>query len=106
MGAAGPVGLTGEEFRRSRRAFVQAHHPDRGGDPVAFAAGLARFDELLRAGHEVPTGSVQPARDASDGTSQPSRVVVVRRQRGVQAWLRHLAAAATRLGRQPPPRVR
>jgi hypothetical protein len=25
------------------RAFVREHHPDRGGDPAAFAAGLARF---------------------------------------------------------------
>ncbi len=25
------------------RAFVREHHPDRGGDPDVFAAGLARF---------------------------------------------------------------
>jgi hypothetical protein len=25
------------------RAFVREHHPDRGGDPEVFAAGLARF---------------------------------------------------------------
>jgi hypothetical protein len=29
--------------RAAFRAFVRAHHPDRGGDPEAFAAGLARF---------------------------------------------------------------
>jgi hypothetical protein len=29
--------------RAAFRAFVRAHHPDRGGDPEAFAAGLTRF---------------------------------------------------------------
>ncbi|MEU8638340.1 hypothetical protein AB0C38_39680 [Amycolatopsis sp. NPDC048633] len=32
--------------RAAFRAFVRAHHPDVGGDPAEFAAGLAR----LRAG--------------------------------------------------------
>jgi hypothetical protein len=31
------------EERSAFRAFVRDHHPDRGGDPGAFAAGLARF---------------------------------------------------------------
>ena len=35
-----------EQYRRaSRRAFIRASHPDRGGDPAAFAAGLARLDQ-------------------------------------------------------------
>jgi hypothetical protein len=29
--------------RSAFRAFVREHHPDRGGDPEAFVAGLARF---------------------------------------------------------------
>jgi hypothetical protein len=29
--------------RAAFRAFVRAHHPDVGGDPAEFAAGLARF---------------------------------------------------------------
>lgn len=29
------------EQRRARRAWIAAHHPDRGGDPHAFATGLA-----------------------------------------------------------------
>lgn len=67
-----------DEVRRARRAFVRDHHPDRGGDPADFIAGLARFD---RTGAEV---------------------VFVRRPRGVAglyAWLRakHL--------RPSPPRV-
>jgi hypothetical protein len=31
------------EDRARFRAFVRAHHPDRGGDPEVFVAGLARF---------------------------------------------------------------
>jgi hypothetical protein len=31
------------EERSVFRAFVREHHPDRGGDPEIFAAGLARF---------------------------------------------------------------
>lgn len=34
--------MTAEE-RATYRAFVRDHHPDRGGDPDAFVAGLARF---------------------------------------------------------------
>ncbi|MGI8647666.1 MAG: hypothetical protein DLM55_04260 [Acidimicrobiales bacterium] len=32
--------------RQLFREFVRAHHPDRGGDPEVFIAGLARFREL------------------------------------------------------------
>ncbi|MCW0211972.1 MAG: hypothetical protein OJJ54_01295 [Pseudonocardia sp.] len=38
----GPGG-TDEHERAAYRAFVRAHHPDRGGDPEVFVAGLARF---------------------------------------------------------------
>jgi hypothetical protein len=31
------------EQRAAFRAFVREHHPDRGGDPAVFVAGLARF---------------------------------------------------------------
>lgn len=32
-----------EQERAAYRAFVREHHPDRGGDPEVFRAGLARF---------------------------------------------------------------
>jgi hypothetical protein len=32
-----------EQERSAFRAFVREHHPDRGGDPELFVAGLARF---------------------------------------------------------------
>lgn len=36
---------TGEpaDERAAFRAFVREHHPDRGGDPAVFVAGMARF---------------------------------------------------------------
>jgi hypothetical protein len=44
----GPEGGPGAETwtreeRAAYRAFVRDHHPDRGGDPEAFVAGLARL---------------------------------------------------------------
>jgi hypothetical protein len=33
-----------EQERAAFRAFVREHHPDRGGDPDVFVAGLARFE--------------------------------------------------------------
>ncbi len=34
-----------DEERAAYRAFVRENHPDRGGDPEVFVAGLARFRE-------------------------------------------------------------
>jgi hypothetical protein len=33
----------GEQERRDFRAWVRAHHPDAGGDPEAFVAGLTAW---------------------------------------------------------------
>lgn len=33
-----------QERRRARRDFARRHHPDRGGDPETFAAGMRAFD--------------------------------------------------------------
>ncbi len=65
----------GEE-RRRRRAFALATHPDRGGDPEEFIAGLA----ALREGRPVQLAEVP---------------TVYRRRRGLAGWLG--------LGRQRPP---
>jgi hypothetical protein len=73
-----------EQRRAARRAYIRASHPDRGGDPTAFMAGLARLDP-----RRAPCAV---------------RVQVVRRQAPAQ---RLLLALARRLGwRRPPPRVR
>ncbi|ODU01857.1 MAG: hypothetical protein ABS81_19530 [Pseudonocardia sp. SCN 72-86] len=47
--------MTPEE-RAAYRAFVRDNHPDRGGDPDAFVAGLA----ALRAGPEPPALRARP----------------------------------------------
>ena len=77
----------GEDQRR-RRQFIRVHHPDLGGDPDAFIAGLRSLD----------------SESESSGREPLPRVVIVRRR----AWRVRLAAAAMkRLGllRQAP-RVR
>jgi hypothetical protein len=48
-----------EEARRAEwRRFVREHHPDRGGDPEVFAAGVRAYREGRRplAGAEHPIG--------------------------------------------------
>jgi hypothetical protein len=49
------------------RAFVREHHPDRGGDPAAFVAGLARFGR----------GSAPAAAAPTAGTPRHDRPIVV-----------------------------
>jgi hypothetical protein len=34
-----------QAWRQARREFIRTHHPDRGGDPAAFAAGLAAYEQ-------------------------------------------------------------
>jgi hypothetical protein len=70
-----------------RRAFIREHHPDRGGDPDAFIAGLRALD----AEREQASGPLP-------------EITVVRRR----PWLvREAIAVARRLRHGPrPPRVR
>ena len=74
----------GKGEQAARRAFIRGHHPDRGGDPADFMAGLQRFD--------AQAAGVGP------------RVVAVRHR----AWPVRLFLAVGRwLGRDPRlPRVR
>jgi hypothetical protein len=46
------------ELRARRREFIRTHHPDRGGDPAAFIAGLADLDLAHRNTGRGPTGRV------------------------------------------------
>jgi hypothetical protein len=75
------------ESRRRRREFIRTNHPDRGGDPELFIAGLCAFgSEREQVCRLLPT------------------VVIVRRR----AWLTRMAMApGQRLRRgSEPPRVR
>lgn len=70
--------IQADEVRR-RREFIRAHHPDRGGDPKIFIAGLRAFGT----GHGPDTGPLPT-------------VVIVRRR----AWLiRQTTAVAQRFRR-------
>lgn len=58
-----PTDRTPELAARSRlRAFVRAHHPDRGGDPAAFIEGLRALRAQLHASAAPPV-SVHHRRD-------------------------------------------
>lgn len=48
-----------EQERSTFRAFVRENHPDRGGDPEVFVAGLARF------------GQAAPSASGVDGAAAP-----------------------------------
>jgi hypothetical protein len=69
-----------------RREFIRTHHPDRGGDPAVFIAGLADLDCAHR----------------NSGGGAAVRVLVYRRRRPI---IRVLLAVRRRL-RPDPPRVR
>jgi hypothetical protein len=71
-----------------RREFIRAHHPDRGGDPEVFMAGLRQFD----AAPELP------------GPEPLPRVIVIVRR----SWLiRLITALAQRVHpEERVPRVR
>jgi hypothetical protein len=78
--------------RAAIRAFVRTNHPDVGGDPEVFAAGLAELRRAARRGCGRP-------RDRYDAP-----IVVVDRPRGVRGLLHRIRTWRARRNR--PPRVR
>ena len=80
-----------EADKAAYRRFVRTHHPDVGGDPDEFAAGLREFQR----DPEIAAGTEPAPRGES--------LVFVRRSRGVP---RLLAAFAERRRRKRNPRVR
>jgi hypothetical protein len=73
--------------RAAFRAFVRAHHPDVGGDPAEFAAGLARF-------------RAESARVSEVDSRYDAPVSFVERRRGIAAVVARFRR------RRRPPRVR
>jgi hypothetical protein len=69
--------------RARRREFIRTHHPDRGGDPQSFIAGLAEFD--------IPALRLDP----------PPRVFVVAKRRLPTVVIGRLTRPL-RKWRQPP----
>jgi hypothetical protein len=80
------------EQRAAYRRWIREHHPDRGGDPDAFAAGLARYQAILR---EDRCGTHQDRYDAP--------IVIVPDSDHLRRDLRRLWR---RLRRRPSMRVR
>lgn len=81
--------MTDARLRREFRRFVLEHHPDRGGDPEVFRAGVAAY------------------RAAAGGDIDPPRyppVSAYRRRRGPAAVLARLRRVRQSRGR--PRRVR
>ena len=73
-------GATRDEVAAAFRRYALRHHPDRGGDPVRFQAGIDAYHRL--------TGDPRPAAVTGSGRS-PADVVFYRRTRpGLPALLR------------------
>ncbi|MBB4684256.1 J domain-containing protein [Amycolatopsis jiangsuensis] len=81
-----------EADRAAYREFVRTHHPDVGGDPAEFAAGLREFHDRAAA---TASRSEEPGPDAP--------VIFVTRQRGLP---RIVSAFSARRQRKRNPRVR
>jgi hypothetical protein len=76
-----------EKRRRvARREFIRGHHPDRGGDPDDFVAGLAALDGAETAPTPQPAPAAMP----------PPRVVFED-----QPWPRSAVTALLRRLRRP-----
>lgn len=67
-------GMSPEE-RAAYRAFVRDHHPDRGGDPDVFVAGLARFRAGPAAGPDRSAGRHDAGRYDADRYDAPVEIV-------------------------------
>ncbi|SDN79447.1 hypothetical protein SAMN05660199_00697 [Klenkia soli] len=87
MTTPGPDPAALRSRRAAERAFVRAHHPDVGGDPVAFAAGLA----ALRAGRTP--ASAPPVTVVATRRLRTAPVRLLRRWRRA----RRTASRSTRL---------
>ncbi len=86
--------------RAALRAFVRTHHPDVGGDPEVFAAGLAELRAARRRAERGGAGrGGGVALDDHDRGEAP--VVVVRRPRGVRGLACRFRAWRSRKKRGP-----
>lgn len=85
------AGVASAEQRAAYRRWIRDNHPDLGGDPEAFATGLARYRAVLR-------GDPGPARH----NPYHAPVVIVpnshrRRRRLARLWRRLRRRAPTRV---------
>jgi hypothetical protein len=65
-------------YRHDVRAFVRAHHPDLGGDPAEFVAGLARLRASAPPSHPPAiAGPDRPGDPAADDPRLDAPVVLL-----------------------------
>lgn len=69
------------DYRRRRRDYVRRNHPDRGGDPAAFIAGLLALDRERRDAENPPRVVVVPTRPWPQRAWHGALRIVVRRRR-------------------------
>lgn len=85
------------EQRSAVRAFVRRNHPDVGGDPEHFAAGLAEL--RARPGVGAPeVGAAEPA--GSDPAGFDAPVIGVQRPRGIRGAAQRWRARRVRRKRR------
>ncbi|MDQ6698458.1 MAG: J domain-containing protein [Actinomycetota bacterium] len=88
-------GASTSEIQAAYRRYAARHHPDHGGDPVAFVAGLDAYRRLV-------------GRAAARAETDPKVVVTFHRRRSALRPLRRaLTTTVGRITRRPlpPPRV-
>ncbi|KAA1027792.1 hypothetical protein FVA95_13895 [Pseudonocardia sp. EV170527-09] len=95
----GPGGLTPEQ-RSAYRSFVRTHHPDRGGDPEVFRAGLARFRALAADPHGGAASGLDDPRHDDPRYDAPIEIV-----RDLPLPTRVLVALIRTVRRRTHPRV-
>jgi hypothetical protein len=99
---SGPGGVGPDdaaEHRAAIRAFVRAHHPDVGGDPEVFRAGLARLREAAGDAADDAVWSPRPGGPDPDDPRLHAPVVAVR-----HVTLHRLGRFGRRLARRYDPR--
>ena len=87
--------------RQSRRAFIRTHHPDIGGDPADFVAGLAGLDAEPHA-ESAAEPDATPSTNATAGSRADTQA------QPDQPWPVSLTTVLLRRarGHKRPPRVR
>ncbi|PVZ14201.1 hypothetical protein [Actinomycetospora cinnamomea] len=85
--------------RAALRAFVRTHHPDVGGDPVAFREGLAELRAALGVLATAPSGRAGGSWPAPDDPRLDAPVVAVS-----DRHLARLGRLGRRLARRYDPR--
>ena len=79
---------TEADARRERRRWIRQHHPDVGGDPSVFDAGLRGLSPLGKAGEPVTAADVRPSVVRTRSVRRAARRLA-RRLRALRRRTRH-----------------